>query len=302
MADTQKSEDSLESEAMAALQSMFPKRDGAGEPEPVAEPGQAITASAEVPTEQAETEAPAEPVASVTEPEPVSEDVKALLAERDAARAEAENIRSKFDKSAGWARDLALRKANEVAVRDQLLKRIASGEEVSREEVEKILAGGPAPQPQYQAPVPQYGINPFAPAPAIGGPDPALTELDASRFMVEHRMSDDDAAAMVAWMQKPDSGLTQDDMVPGSPYQTLRLVHEKYTAHLAAQKAATAGKVASVARTQRAVAKAAGAITGAAKATPAPPIPPDPSTMDPETFVKSGAFDKALSDMMNGRA
>lgn len=323
MADSQNAENPTDEQAMAAVAALMgPPKGPAGNDSPdvrIPEPQLAVTAGGNtsepvtptepVQAEQVEAETPvAGPNDGQAESAPLSDDVSSLKAELDKARQDAESIRAKFDKTAAWSRDLALRKSNDVAIRDQLLRRMSNGEQVTKEEVDRLLAGQASqggqpyqPQPFYQ---PSPTTNPFAPQPSLAAPDPALTEVEVSRFMVENRMSDEDAAKMVSWMQNPSSGLTPDDMVPGNTYQTLRLVHQRYTASLAAEKSAKAGSIASAARTQRAVAKAAGALTGAARATPASPAPPDLAKMaleNPDKFVEVGGFDRALQDLMSGR-
>ena len=291
---TQNAEDSLATQAEAALRTFFPV---GGKPE-VGEPVQASTP--DVPAQPAEQAAADTAPAEVVGTEQVAsqsdgEDVTALKARLETAEKETETLRSRYSQTTQWAKDLALRKSTEADTSRKMLERIARGEEVSKEEVERLVAGS-ATAPQQPAALP-YSANPFAPVQTTS--DPAMAEMEAGRFFVENRIGEEDATKLVAWMQGPTSGLTQDDVVAGDTYKTLRLVYGKYEKHLNAERAKAATAVAGIARTQKAAARAASAPAGAGKASPPPPDNSVPA--DPQKFVDGGYFDKALSEVLSGR-
>ncbi len=276
-----------EAEAAAALLSFFPN--AAKERTNEVETPVAVEVKAEeIPV--AENEGVEAAKADET-PEPVSEpevdDVAALKAQLESERKRADSVTSRFGQSVEWARNLALRKSSELDQRDRLLKRMIAGEEIPKEEVERLLASQqPAPA------VVDPSANPFAPQVAQAN-DPALAEMEANRFFTEKRMDEAAVNQFVEWVKTPDNGLTQDDVVPGETYKTMRLIHGKYAEHLESTRLANTSALASAARVQKAVAKAASTSTGRAKPSPLPDAPTDPATQSPDEMVANGSFERA---------
>lgn len=280
MTDGNQAEEPTEAEALKAAADLFSAKN------------QAIVGGPDanvVDTQRVEAVVQTETPGAVADTQPVeqaqSEDVAAMQARIEELTASNEDLKGKFTQSVGWARDLALRKSNDVAERDQLLRRIAAGEEVSREDISRFVSGqAQTVQPTYLQP-PQQS-------------DPTLDNLEASRFFVEHNVSQKEAERMNAWMRGPASSITNDDIVAGNPYQTMRLLYGKYSDYLNEQRSTQTTSVQSVARIQKAQARAAATPAGRAM----PSTPPSPTFIDPakdpQGFVDSGGFGRALGELM----
>ena len=239
---------------------------------------------------QAAAATPAEPSATDTEPakqettvetvetkEPEAEDIESLkkrLSERE-KYFEEQLAKARKQGSSGidWAKNLALRKANESAQAKDLLRRIAAGEQVPKEDVEKILIGTVDVSPLVAQPTGSQGlitpdVNPFAPAPLPQQADD-FSVADTQQFMLDYGLDEDSAQKFVSWMQDPKAPLTARDVVPGSLYHTLASAYRKYEAVNKKESDVKARAVASLARTQRETVKAAGTLAG--RASPSPP-------------------------------
>ena len=252
----------------AAFQQLFGNDQGrTEEPGEVADAQQATnteaTEAVDTTTPQVSTESPGQP--DSTPPTGEVEDVAALRLRLTELEGERDSISERAAKNLEWARGLGLRKASEADRLRTVLKQIAEGKEIERAEVERILAI------QDSAANTQNSLVPFQAA----APPPQVdenTQLEAEQFVMDYRLNDKRAGEFKSWLDKPDNGLTNKDVVPGSLYHTLALAYGKYQQAISVTNPATVKAVQSLQRTQREVARASGTVTTRAKpSTPAEP-------------------------------
>jgi hypothetical protein len=184
---------------------------------------------------------------------------------------------------------LGLRKASEADRLRTVLKQIAEGKEIERAEVERILAIQDSAQTQNST----IPFQAAAPPPQVD----ENTQLEAEQFVMDYRLNDKRAGDFKSWLDKPDNGLTDKDVVKGSLYHTLVIAYGKYQQANSVTNPSTVRAVQALQRTQRDVARASGTVTTRAK--PATPAEPEVDLMKlAKTDVEGFRKKINISDLM----
>jgi len=242
------------------------------------------------------------------EPEVVDdvESLKTRLAERETELSRKDEMMKAIQTSAAqqvqWGKDGFLRKSTEFDQFKSRIREMAATGEMDQKELERLLAGVAQDQQQaQQAPLQSQPL--FAgqqQQPVAPDPDAAQDEFnfrsDNPELWDEKTYTD-----FVQFVQAPDSGIVQTDIVTGNNYATLARIYSRFNGRRSDENNVKAKAVKSVQRAQKQAIRAAGAVS--AKASPAPPADEavDFSKMTPQEERDSGHVDKWLQEIMANR-
>lgn len=268
----------------------IPPPQGEPAPAPVAQPAPE-PAKEEPPAEAASTDATPEAQEEKPAEAPETEDVASLRQKMQQLEQERDRYANQARNGLDWARNLALKKSSETERYKSVIKRLKDGEQMSPEDLDRLLGQTEPIPPAWQP------ANPLAVAMQPVAPQDEMVALETQQFLMDQRLDEKTAADFHKFLLDPASPISARSLVQGNTYATLKLTYDDYKAAKAQEATQTAAAVKTIAKAQREGAKAAATMAARSSPTPTPPPARKFEDLTADEMRNSGAVDRALKEL-----